>query len=62
MKLKYDAVADAFYVRSATGQIVESEEGRLGVIFDFDAVGHIMAIEIVDAKEKLAEPVLAAAE
>jgi uncharacterized protein YuzE len=61
-KLKYDRVADAFYVRFATDVIVESEEVRPGVIFDFDADGHIVAIEILDAKEKLAEPALSAAE
>jgi uncharacterized protein YuzE len=32
------------------------------VIFDFDAAGTIVAIEILGAKEKLSEPALAAAE
>ena len=62
MTLKYDVDADAFYVRFAADEIVESEEVRPGVIFDFDAAGHIVAIEILDAKEKLSEPALAAAE
>ena len=62
MTLKYDADADAFYVRFAADEIVDSDEVRPGVIFDFDAAGHIVAIEILDAKEKLSEPALAAAE
>jgi uncharacterized protein YuzE len=61
-KLQYDREADAFYVRFAADQIVESEEVRPGVIFDFDAAGHIVALEILDAKDKLAEPALAAAQ
>lgn len=60
--LKYDARADAFYVRFAKDEIVESEEVRPGVIFDFDAEGHIVAIEILDAREKLSAPALSAAE
>jgi uncharacterized protein YuzE len=57
-----DPDADAFYVRFAADEIVDSEEVRPGVIFDFDAAGHVVAIEILDAKEKLSEPAVAAAE
>jgi uncharacterized protein YuzE len=60
--LRYDREADAFYVRFAADAIVESEEVRPGVIFDFDADGHLVAIEILDARDKLSEPALAAAE
>jgi uncharacterized protein YuzE len=54
MKLDYDAEADALYVRFAADKIVESEEVRPGVIFDFDENGRIVAIELLDAREKLA--------
>ena len=53
MKTHYDAEVDALYVRFTADQIVESEEIMPGVVFDFDKDGRIVAIEFLDAKEKL---------
>ncbi|MGL5115837.1 MAG: DUF2283 domain-containing protein [Beijerinckiaceae bacterium] len=54
MKHWYDPVSDAFYMRFSDAMITESEESRPGVVFDFDADGHLVAIEVLDAREKLA--------
>lgn len=58
MKLKYDPEANALYVRFSTGEIVESEEVSPGVILDYDEEGHILALELLQAREKLAPEVL----
>ncbi len=54
MKTRYDAEADLLYVRFADAPVVESEEVRPGIVFDFDAEGRIVAVEIMDASEHLA--------
>ena len=58
-KLTYDKDGDIAYLRFAEEKIVESEEVRPGVIFDFDEGGHIVAIEILDARDKLGDNTLA---
>ncbi len=54
MKARYDAKADALYVRFADAPVSDSEEVRPGIVFDFDADGRIVAVEILDASEHLA--------
>ena len=54
MKSKYDPETDALYLRFADAAVVESEEVRPGVMFDFDSEGRIIAIEVLDASEHLA--------
>lgn len=53
MKTHYDAEADALYLRFTEAQVIESEEVRPGIVFDFDADGRIVAVEILDASEHL---------
>ena len=59
MKLSYDKEVDALYVRFSNDKIVESEEVRPGIVFDFDADGHIVAIELLDARDQLAAKTIA---
>lgn len=54
MKLEYDPKVDALYVRFGAGSVAESEEVSPGIVFDFDAEGRIVALEILDARRKLA--------
>ena len=54
MKTHYDAEADALYLRFTDDPVIESEEVRPGIVFDFDADGRIVAVEILDASEHLA--------
>jgi len=58
MKLKYDPEANALYVRFSAGKIAESEGGSPGVILDYDEEGHILALELLQAREKLTPEVL----
>ncbi|MCJ2065125.1 DUF2283 domain-containing protein [Methylobacterium sp. J-088] len=53
MKVRYDPEADALYLRLADTSVSESEEVRPGIIFDFDAEGRVVAIEILDTKARL---------
>ena len=52
MKLQYDRKVDALYIRLNDKRYVESDEIAEGVIFDYDAKGKIIGIEILDASEK----------
>ncbi|MCK0208995.1 DUF2283 domain-containing protein [Starkeya koreensis] len=58
MKLKYDPEANALYVRFSAGAVVESAEVSPGVVLDYDEQGHILALELLQAREKLAPEVL----
>jgi uncharacterized protein YuzE len=54
MKTTYDAASDALYVRFAEAPVVESEEVSEGVVFDYDADGRIVAIELLNASKHVA--------
>ncbi len=51
MKTTYDSASDALYVRFAEKAVVESEEISEGVVFDYDADGRIVAIELLNASK-----------
>ncbi len=44
---------NAAYIRLSTASVLESEEVAAGVIFDYDKNGHIVGIELLDARAKL---------
>jgi uncharacterized protein YuzE len=48
MKIEYDPKADAMYIRLIAGTVVDSDEVRPGVVFDFDAQGRVLGIEMLD--------------
>jgi uncharacterized protein YuzE len=54
MKITYDPEGDALYIqlRSAV-QIGDSEDLEDGVVADFDADGHIIGLEVLDASDRL---------
>lgn len=54
MKTSYDASVDALYLGFSEGPIVESDEVRSGIIFDLDADGRVVGIEILDASTHMA--------
>ena len=53
-KTRYDVEADAFYLNFGEAEIVDSEEVRTGIVFDFDAEGRIVGIEVLDASTRMA--------
>ncbi|MBS9721044.1 DUF2283 domain-containing protein [Tianweitania sp. BSSL-BM11] len=61
MKVSYDADANAAYIRLSGSKVMESEEVKPGVVFDFDKEGHIVGIELLDAKKQLSHDLLTAA-
>ncbi|WP_315925178.1 DUF2283 domain-containing protein [Mesorhizobium sp. SP-1A] len=52
-KVKYDPSANAAYIRFSAAKVLESEEVRDGIVLDFDADGHIVGIELLDARQQL---------
>lgn len=60
-KVSYDAEANAAYIRLSGAKVLESEEVSPGVVFDFDSDGHIVGIELLDAKGQLSQELLTAA-
>lgn len=56
MKIEYDPKADAMYIRLIAGTVVESDELRPGVVFDFDANGRVLGIEMLDVSKRTDNP------
>lgn len=53
MKIRYDPVVDALYIRLREGRIKESDEIAPQVIVDYGSDGRPMGIEILDASDVL---------
>lgn len=53
MKWVYDQEADAAYLTLSNAPVDESEEVSPGVVFDFDADGRILGIEVTPASSRL---------
>jgi uncharacterized protein YuzE len=58
MKWVYDPDADAAHMVLDDVAIDESEEVSPGVIFDFDAAGRIVGIEVLNASSRLPKAAL----
>ncbi len=56
MKIEYDPKADAMYIRLLAGTVSESDEVRPGVVFDLDADGRVLGIEMLDVSKRTDNP------
>jgi len=56
LNITYDPEVDVLRIVFREADIAESDEEKLGVILDFDAVGEIVALEILDASKRVANP------
>ncbi len=56
MKVKYDKEVDVLYITLSDEPIIESDEGKPGVIIDYSAKGNIVGIEIIDASKQMPQP------
>ena len=56
--VKYDSTANAAYIRFSADTVHESEEVSAGIVFDYDESGHIVGMEILDARKHLPSAVL----
>ncbi len=57
-KVTYHADANAAYIRLSKTEVLECEEVTPGVVFDFDAEGHIVGIELLNARGQLTADML----
>ncbi len=53
MRARFDAEADALYLRLDESPIVESEEVRPGIILDFNDADEVIGVEILRVQRRL---------
>ncbi|MBO0664039.1 DUF2283 domain-containing protein [Jiella sp. MQZ9-1] len=51
--VRYDADANAASIRCSPTPVTDSEEVSEGIVFDFDAEGRLVGIEVMDASRHL---------
>jgi len=55
MKVLYDPQTDTLTVEFKPGPVAESDEGKPGVILDYDEQGDLVGVEILDASKHVPE-------
>ena len=56
MKIIYDPEVDIMEIIFCETTIAESDEDENGMIFDYDKEGKVVAIEILDASQRVDNP------
>ena len=56
MKVRYDADTDTLTVTFRDVPVAESDEDKPGVILDYDSQGNLVAVEVLDASQRVEEP------
>ena len=56
MKVTYDPKVDILRILFSNVPIEESDEGKPGVIIDYDKNGNIVGLEILDASKRIENP------
>ena len=53
MKIRYDKETDILLIQLANKPIEESDQEKKGIILDYDENGEIVAIEVLNASQKM---------
>jgi len=56
MKMTYDAQVDVLRILFSNSPIEESDEEKPSIILDFDKLGNIVGMEILDASKRMENP------
>lgn len=56
MKVEYDPDADALYIYLRDGEVETTDEQDGGLLFDLDAKGQVLGIEILNASSQVSRP------
>jgi len=56
MKVTYDPEVDILRIILSSAPIEESDEGKPGMILDYDKEGNIIGLEILDASKRVENP------
>jgi uncharacterized protein YuzE len=56
MRVIYDRETDTLTIILSDAQVAESDEDKPGVILDYDDVGNLVSLEILDASRRVKAP------
>jgi uncharacterized protein YuzE len=56
MLIRYNKEVDVVYIQFSEKQVAESDEGKPGIILDYDNDGNIVGIEVLEASKKMGQP------